>query len=690
MHPSEAFSGPRRRVATAALAILVAVNVMSQLDRQIMNVLLPKVQADLSLSDAQSGWLAGFAFAICYSIAGLPLARFADRGSRSGLITVALAVWSAMTAACGLARSFVELFVARIGVGIGEAGCAPAAHSLISDHFPRSHRGRALATYQLGVPAGILLGSIGGGTLSDHLSWRSGLLPVRRPRHRPRAGRSRRAEGARPRRLRGPGRPGRRADRRDRALLRADAGDAADPLRRDAPYPRRGRPGDLQLHLPDARPRPLRDRGRRRDRPPDRHLRRGRHLPRRLARRSLRRPRRALGPLVDRARRPRLDPLLADGLSRPLGTDRDPRPLGQRHRELFLHGRLSRDRPVARPAAHARDHRLDHALLDEPAGLRPRPPDRRRHQRRPRRRRGAALCARGDERGARLGLRPLRAGGPDLSRGSSGGGDRRCDAEGGVSMGRLAGKVAIITGAARGTGEETARRFAAEGASVVLADVLDALGESAAARIGGGAAVYRRLDVTREQDWAEVVAFAEARFGRLDVLVNNAAILHMAPIETTRLEDWHRVVEVNQTGPFLGIRAAIDPMRRAGGGSIVNIASLDAMVGLDRFGAYAATKWAMRGLTRCAALELGELGIRVNTVCPAGGSDEMAAPFRPPGVDPVAYVAGRAIPRRASLAEIAAMIVFLASDESSFCTGADFPVDGGATAGTVLAAKPKR
>ncbi|MFO0690591.1 MAG: MFS transporter [Myxococcota bacterium] len=173
MHPSEDFAGPRRRVATTALAILVAVNVMSQLDRQIMNVLLPKVQLDLRLSDAQSGWLAGFAFAICYSIAGLPLARFADRGSRSGLITVALAVWSAMTAACGLARSFVELFVARIGVGIGEAGCAPAAHSLISDHFPRHHRGRALATYQLGVPAGILLGSIIGGTLSDHLSWRA-------------------------------------------------------------------------------------------------------------------------------------------------------------------------------------------------------------------------------------------------------------------------------------------------------------------------------------------------------------------------------------------------------------------------------------------------------------------------------------------------------------------------------------
>lgn len=169
----QALAGPRLRTARIALAILVVVNVMSQLDRQIMNVLLPKVQADLALSDAQSGLLVGLAFAVCYSIAGLPLARFADRGSRTGLITVALAVWSAMTAACGFARSFVELFVARIGVGLGEAGCAPAAHSLLSDHFPRAHRGRALATYQLGVPIGILIGSIVGGSLSDHLPWRS-------------------------------------------------------------------------------------------------------------------------------------------------------------------------------------------------------------------------------------------------------------------------------------------------------------------------------------------------------------------------------------------------------------------------------------------------------------------------------------------------------------------------------------
>lgn len=255
-------------------------------------------------------------------------------------------------------------------------------------------------------------------------------------------------------------------------------------------------------------------------------------------------------------------------------------------------------------------------------------------------------------------------------------------------MNRLAGKVAIVTGAARGTGERTARRFCEEGARVVLSDVLDARGEAAAAEIGQ-TAVYRHLDVSRESDWAEVVAFAEARFGRLDVLVNNAAILHFAPAESCALTDWERVMAINHTGPFLGIRAAAPALRRAGGGSIINIASLDGLEGLEGFSAYSATKWAMRGLSRCAALELGRDGIRVNTVCPAGGSDEMAAPFRPPGADAVAYVAGRAIPRRATLDEVASMIVFLASDESSFCTGADFVVDGGASAGTVLAARPR-
>jgi MFS family permease len=167
------FSREQRRAAKTALAMLVAVNVMSQLDRQVMNVLIPPVQADLELSDAAAGWLVGFAFAVCYSIAGFPLARLADRGNRRNLIALALTAWSAMTAFCGLARNFVELFIARIGVGIGEAGCAPAAQSLIGDYFPPDHRGRALSTYQLGVPIGILIGSVVGGTLSDYFDWRT-------------------------------------------------------------------------------------------------------------------------------------------------------------------------------------------------------------------------------------------------------------------------------------------------------------------------------------------------------------------------------------------------------------------------------------------------------------------------------------------------------------------------------------
>jgi 3alpha(or 20beta)-hydroxysteroid dehydrogenase len=254
-------------------------------------------------------------------------------------------------------------------------------------------------------------------------------------------------------------------------------------------------------------------------------------------------------------------------------------------------------------------------------------------------------------------------------------------------LGRLEGRVALITGAARGTGAATARRFVAEGARVVLCDILDELGEGVA-RALGPAAVYRRLDVTSEADWQRAVDSAEQHCGRLDVLVNNAAILHLAPIARTTLADWNRVIAVNQTGPFLGIRTVTPALRRSGGGSIVNVASLDAVEGLNGFSAYSTSKWALRGLARCAALELGRYRIRVNTVCPAGGSEEMSAPFRPPGVEPSAYVADRAIPRRAQLEEIAAMILFLASEESSFCTGCDYLVDGGHTAGTLLAAIP--
>ena len=250
--------------------------------------------------------------------------------------------------------------------------------------------------------------------------------------------------------------------------------------------------------------------------------------------------------------------------------------------------------------------------------------------------------------------------------------------------GRLEGKVAIITGGARGTGEATARRFVREGASVVIADILEELGSQLAADLGDSA-LFVELDVTNEDAWRRCVEATVAHFGRLDVLVNNAAILHIAPIERTSLEDWERVMRVNQTGPFLGIRAVAQAMRETGGGSIVNVSSIDGLEGMNFVAAYASTKWALRGLGKCAALELGRDGIRVNTVCPAGGSTEMSAPWRPPGSkDTSGYMEKRPIQRRGTVEEIAAMILYLASDEASFCTGGDYPIDGGHSCGSLL------
>ena len=250
--------------------------------------------------------------------------------------------------------------------------------------------------------------------------------------------------------------------------------------------------------------------------------------------------------------------------------------------------------------------------------------------------------------------------------------------------GRLEGKVAIVTGGSRGTGEATARRFVAEGASVVVADILDERGQQVADELGD-AAHYCHLDVTSEADWSECVQSTVGRFGRVDVLVNNAAVLLVAPLEQTSLEDWDRLVRVNQTGVFLGIRTIAPAMRKSGGGSIVNVSSIDGLEGMSFVAAYASTKWAVRGLSKCAALELGKDGIRVNTVCPAGGSDEMAAPYRAPGSkDTSGYTEKRPIQRRGTVDEIAAMILYLASDEAAFCTGGDYPIDGGHSCGSLL------
>jgi len=262
-------------------------------------------------------------------------------------------------------------------------------------------------------------------------------------------------------------------------------------------------------------------------------------------------------------------------------------------------------------------------------------------------------------------------------------------------MARLDEKVAIITGAARGTGAITARRFVEEGARVVVADVNREGGEATAAELGD-AARFVETDVTSEDAWQACVEETERAFGRLDVLVNNAAILHLAALEDTRAADFERLLRVNTIGAFNGIRAAIEPMKRAGGGSVVNISSIDGLAAKNGVVAYATSKWGVRGLTKVAAVELGKYGIRVNVVCPEAGSLDMLKPYLPPGFDPelidagahrmLAYQKERKNAER--LADVANMVLFLASDESRSCTGADFAVDSGYTMGRVLKGVP--
>jgi 3alpha(or 20beta)-hydroxysteroid dehydrogenase len=262
-------------------------------------------------------------------------------------------------------------------------------------------------------------------------------------------------------------------------------------------------------------------------------------------------------------------------------------------------------------------------------------------------------------------------------------------------MGRLDGKVAMITGAARGTGEATARLFAAEGARVVIGDVLDDEGARVAQAIGASAH-FVHLDVTSESDWRAAVAETRERFGPAEVLVNNAGVLLMAAIEDTALADFERVVRVNQTGTFLGIKSVLACMKEIGRGSIVNISSIDGVTAKNGLVAYASSKWAVRGITRVAALELGKFGIRVNAVCPEAGSTAMIAPYVPEGVDlekATSHSQPHLAPQRHrssadKIRDVARLVAFLASDDSASCTGADFIVDGGNLAGSVVRGTP--
>jgi 3alpha(or 20beta)-hydroxysteroid dehydrogenase len=248
-----------------------------------------------------------------------------------------------------------------------------------------------------------------------------------------------------------------------------------------------------------------------------------------------------------------------------------------------------------------------------------------------------------------------------------------------TTAGRLAGKVAIISGAARGQGAAEARLFAAEGAQVVLGDVLDAEGEAVAAEIGD-AARFVHLDVSKESDWAAAIAAAEA-MGPLTTLVNNAGILQFRAIADTTLDDYLSVIMINQVGTFLGMRSAIEPMTRAGGGSIVNISSIDGIGSKNGLVSYSSSKGAVRSMTKTAALELGHLGIRVNSVHPGGVWTPMIGDVPAEQFD----MGHQHLPlQRASRPEeIATMVCFLASDEASYCTGAEFVVDGGWLAGDI-------
>ncbi len=247
-------------------------------------------------------------------------------------------------------------------------------------------------------------------------------------------------------------------------------------------------------------------------------------------------------------------------------------------------------------------------------------------------------------------------------------------------MGKLDGRVAIVTGAARGQGEAEARLFAAEGAKVVVTDVLDDEGAAVAAELGD-AARYEHLDVSDEDAWQSVVEATTEAFGPPTVLVNNAGILSFGPIAKTDVDQFRKVLDVNLVGTLLGIKSVVRSMRSAGGGSIVNISSTGGLTGLPMLSSYVSSKWGVRGLTKTAALELGPHGIRVNSVHPGGIDTAMT---RMPGMvddEMSVYYDRLPIRRIGTVDDVAALVCFLASDESSYSTGAEFVVDGGATAG---------
>jgi 3alpha(or 20beta)-hydroxysteroid dehydrogenase len=266
-------------------------------------------------------------------------------------------------------------------------------------------------------------------------------------------------------------------------------------------------------------------------------------------------------------------------------------------------------------------------------------------------------------------------------------------------VGRLDGKVALVTGGARGMGESHVRAFVAEGARVVFGDVLDDKGKDVASALGDSCR-YVHHDVTSEADWSAAVATAIDAFGQLDVLVNNAGILKFGRIADMPFADFRQVLEVNACGQWLGVKSVIAPMRAAGGGSIVNVSSIEGFAGASGLSAYSASKFAVRGMTKSAAQELGGYGIRVNSIHPGailtdmifeaakslevgkgtgGGGNEKG---HRGGADHYRrFMESIPLSRVGEAADVTRLVVYLASDESSYSTGSEFVVDGGILSG---------
>ncbi|WAC90249.1 glucose 1-dehydrogenase [Mycobacterium sp. Aquia_213] len=238
--------------------------------------------------------------------------------------------------------------------------------------------------------------------------------------------------------------------------------------------------------------------------------------------------------------------------------------------------------------------------------------------------------------------------------------------------GRVQGKVVLITGGARGMGASHAQALVAEGARVVIGDVLDDEGHAVAEKLGESA-LFVHLDVADADQWDQAIDAAVTRFGRLDALVNNAGIVKLGSLRGSSVSDWHRVLDVNLTGAYLGMRAAIEPMIAAGGGSIVNISSVEGLAGSAHLHSYVAAKFGLRGITKSAAVELAQHNIRVNSIHPGLVHTPLSQGVTEEFMQPIP------LRRGAAPAEVSTFVVFLISEESAYATGAEFVVDGGLT-----------